>query len=286
MASSNFRRVFIRGLALTLPTILTIAILIYAYRFVRDTIAEPINGGIRELVLRSTHYPAVSDEEIESYRAQSTEAQRAAWTKAAGSDEFKLRRLVERDARRVELRERWSALAFPLDLIGLVVAVSVIYVVGGLLSNYIGRKLFEATERLLMRLPVVKLVYPSVKQVTDFLFARGSEERIKFSRVVAIEYPRKGIWSIGLVTGDTLKPVQGLAGRACVTVFLPSCPTPFTGYVVTIPREDAVDLPLTIDEVMRYLISGGVVVPPRHAETGQPIEAPTRLPEVPFEPPI
>jgi uncharacterized membrane protein len=102
-------------------------------------------------------------------------------------------------------------------------------------------------------------VYPALKQVVEFLF--GSEQKnLEFNRVVMIEYPRPGIWSMGLVTGDAAREVRAAVGDA-VTVFVPSSPTPFTGWTVTVPRDQVRELPITVDEALRYLVSAGVVVP-------------------------
>ena len=102
---------------------------------------------------------------------------------------------------------------------------------------------------------------PSCKQVTDFFFGDNSKERLQFSRVVAVQYPRKGIWSVGLVTGDTMRRIEQEAGGPCLTVFIPSSPTPFTGYVITVPRTDTMDLPISIEDAIKFAVSGGVVVP-------------------------
>ncbi|MFZ9915547.1 MAG: DUF502 domain-containing protein, partial [Phycisphaerales bacterium] len=84
--------------------------------------------------------------------------------------------------------------------------------------------------------------------------------KMSFNRVVLVEYPRPGIWSMGLVTGDAAGPVAKAVGES-VTVFMPSSPTPFTGWTVTVPKSDVRELDMTIDEALRYLVSAGVVVP-------------------------
>jgi uncharacterized membrane protein len=87
-------------------------------------------------------------------------------------------------------------------------------------------------------------------------------------RVVAIEPHAKGIWSVGLVTGGGLRPLSESVGQDMVTVFIPSTPTAFTGYVVVVPRETLVELPLTVEEAMRLLVSGGVIEPD-HSDSGR-----------------
>jgi uncharacterized membrane protein len=111
---------------------------------------------------------------------------------------------------------------------------------------------------LVKRIPVIRAVYSTVKQVTDFLL---SERPMDFSGVVAVQYPRKGIWSLGLSTGGAMKQLQERVPDALVTVFIPSSPTPLTGYVIQAPREDVIELNLTIDEGLRFTISGGVIRP-------------------------
>jgi uncharacterized membrane protein len=80
--------------------------------------------------------------------------------------------------------------------------------------------------------------------------------------VVIVEYPRKGIWSLGLMTGETMRVIEAVAGVECVTVFIPSSPTPFTGYTLTVPRDSVIELPISLDEALRFVVSGGVLVPP------------------------
>ena len=111
-------------------------------------------------------------------------------------------------------------------------------------------------------MPIFKQVYPYVKQVVDFLFS--DDKPIQFNRVVVVEYPRQGVWSVGLVTGSTMKSIEESSGDA-ITIFIPSSPTPFTGYTITVPRSEVRELPISIDEALRFTISGGVLVPPHEA---------------------
>ena len=98
----------------------------------------------------------------------------------------------------------------------------------------------------------------NVKQVTDFVL---SERKVDFSGVVAVEYPRKGVWSLGLRTGTPIRQVQDSVSEALITVFIPSSPTPITGYVVQVPEKDVIELGISIDEGFRFTISGGVIKP-------------------------
>ena len=82
-----------------------------------------------------------------------------------------------------------------------------------------------------------------------------------FSRVVGVEYPRKGIWSMGLVTGSGIKKIIAKVEKEFLTILIPTSPTPFTGFVIMVPKEDTVDLDMTIEEALRFAVSGGVITP-------------------------
>ncbi len=260
--SSDFKRFFVRGLVILLPSILTLWIIVKAYQFVDNAIAEPINGWVRSgLVqvsgrwapLRATFEP--SDAEVD-----------AAWVVRYGGPVPGPEAVSpRRDRLRTELRAEsigkwWADRWWYLDLIGLFVAVISAYVAGRLLGGFFGRRIYKSLERIITRLPIFKQVYPSVKQVVDFLF--GDERQLRFNRVVLVQYPRKGTWSMGFQMGNAMKAISQEAGDA-VTVFMPSSPTPFTGYAITVRRREIVELPITVDEAIRYLVSGGVLVPKR-----------------------
>jgi uncharacterized membrane protein len=102
--------------------------------------------------------------------------------------------------------------------------------------------------------------------VVEFLFG-GDSKKLNFNRVVMIEYPRPGLWQMGLVTGDATPEIAAACGDS-VTVFVPNSPAPFSGWTVTVPRADVREIPLTVDEALRYLVSAGVVVPPGEAAQG------------------
>jgi len=142
--------------------------------------------------------------------------------------------------------------------VGFLVAIAGVYAIGRFVASFLGRGLWRLIEGTFFRLPIVKQVYPYVKQVTDFLL---SERKLEFSRVVAVEYPRKGIWSLGLVTAPGMRTLHGALGGDLLTIFIPSSPTPFTGYTITVRREEVIDLPLSIDNALRFTVSGGVIMP-------------------------
>ena len=160
-------------------------------------------------------------------------------------------------------------------MIGIIVAIVAVYFAGRLLGGFFGRRIYKRIEVVITTVPVFKQVYPYVKQVVDFLFS--DDKQIQFSRVVLVEYPRKGIWTMGLLTGETMESIAKEAGDA-VTVFIPSSPVPATGYTITVPRNEVVDLPISVEEAIRFTVSGGVLIPP-----SQTLDAPLNskvLPEI------
>lgn len=269
---ANFRQFFVRGLAIVLPTVLTIWILVAGYQFVQGYIAQPINERVKQLMVHVSPWPVVLEQdlhdelrEIEDDRTPQGREARAAYAASADGREW-----LRLQAKKQKVDTLWSQYALPLDLIGLVLAIILIYMVGLVLGSFIGRRLYNRGEEFVQRLPLVRRVYPAVKQVTDF-FVGDKTEGLRFSKVVAVQYPRKGLWSIGLVTGETMQVIQDAAGEDCLTVFVPSSPTPFTGYVITVPRADTVDLPISIEDAMKFTVSGGVLIPPGQKISGEKI---------------
>ncbi len=149
---------------------------------------------------------------------------------------------------------RW----FTIPLL-LLVLLSVLFFVGKFLAAGVGRFFVTLFERIINQLPLVRNLYSSVKQVTDFVL---SEREIEFTRVVAVEYPRIGIWSLGFVTSDSLQPLREGLGEEMVSVFIPTSPMPMTGFTINIRRREAMDLELTVDQAIQFIVSCGVVCPP------------------------
>ncbi len=259
----DFRRFFVKGLAVLLPTVLTLWILVKAYEFIDVGIAQPINGGIRYVINKATPHVGVLEETFEpSDAAVERESERRKDANRSRTAQKEARSYLRSQSILEWWNERWY-----MNFIGLFVAILSVYFAGRLLGGLLGRSLYSKIERLLTTIPVVKQVYPYVKQVVDFILS--DEKPIKFNRVVLVQYPRKGIWSIGLVTGTPMKSVQNQmdpdAGEPGITVFIPSSPTPFTGYTISVTLDEVVEIPISIDEALRFTITGGVLVPDREA---------------------
>ena len=145
----------------------------------------------------------------------------------------------------------------PAFLLGFAI---VLYLLGKFVAAGIGRLIINSLERLVHRLPLINNVYSSVKQVTDFVFV---EREIEFNRVVAVQYPRKGIWSIGFVTGESMLDIRSAANEPVLSVLMPTSPMPMTGFTITLRKSEAVDLNITVDQAIQFVVSCGVVVPPQ-----------------------
>ena len=150
---------------------------------------------------------------------------------------------------------------FLLNLFVVLILLAIIYFLGRVVSVRLGSWFISLFERkVIAGLPVVRNVYGSVKQITDFLF---TENQIEYRRVVAIEYPRPGIWSLGFVTGESMKQIVKSAGEECVTILIPTSPMPMTGYTISVPKTAVLDLDLTVEQAFQFCVSCGVLVPPQ-----------------------
>ncbi len=148
---------------------------------------------------------------------------------------------------------RWFT--FPLLLL---VLLFVLYFVGRFLAAGVGRMFVNGFERAINSLPFVRNLYSSVKQVTDFVL---SERDMEFTRVVAVEYPRKGLWSLGFVTCDSVKALSENLATEVASVYIPASPLPMTGFTITYPKSELIELDMTIDQAIQFIISCGVVCP-------------------------
>ncbi len=168
----------------------------------------------------------------------------------------------------VEARHLRPQVVLPVFLC---VFVLVLYVLGKFLAGEFSR-IFDWG---ILHLPIVRKVYSAVKQVTDFVFGENLAEthHLHYRRVVAIEYPRPGLWSIGLVVGDAVLDVTAAANEPCVTVMLPTSPALFTVKPVMIPLSKTYDVNLTIDQALQYIISCGVVMAPHQLATATAVES-------------
>jgi uncharacterized membrane protein len=157
-----------------------------------------------------------------------------------------------------------SYLPFSVPGLGLLITIAFLTLVGFLAAGLAGRTLVRIGERLLSRMPVVRSVYGTLKQIFETVLTQSSRS---FREVVLVEYPRRGLGAIGFVTGPTQGEVQVRSGEELVNVFLPTTPNPTSGFLLFVPRRDLVHLDMTIEEAMKLVISGGIVTPPSQLDT-------------------
>lgn len=160
-----------------------------------------------------------------------------------------------------------ALVGFALPGVGAVFAFLVLLATGLLVTNLIGRQMVELWEDLLARIPVVRSVYSGVKSFTESVFSQSNS----FRKVVMVEYPRKGIWSLGFMTAEDVPEVSQRTGEPHAAVYLSNSLNPTAGFLVILPRREAVELDMSVDAAMKMIITCGVVAPPPVAGV---IEAP------------
>jgi uncharacterized membrane protein len=165
------------------------------------------------------------------------------------------------------LPQSLQRLPFFWDL--LATGVVILLVTGfGYLSNYVlGKYFLGVGERAIRRIPGVGTVYNSVKQVVATF---GTQNRALFNKVVMIEFPRKGAWSVGFLTNTAQGEPQAAAGPVMWTVFIPTTPNPTSGFMILVPRDEVIELNMTVGDGMKLIISGGAVLPPMPAPPAVP----------------
>jgi len=143
--------------------------------------------------------------------------------------------------------------------LGLILVVILVFVVGLLTRNFIGRKIVHLGENIVDRIPLVRVLYTGVKQLLEPLFLQKTNA---FKRVALIEYPRRGVHVIGFVTGESKGEVQNKTSKDMMNVFVPTTPNPTSGFYILIPEDELVYLNMSVEDAFKLIISGGIVSPP------------------------
>jgi uncharacterized membrane protein len=152
--------------------------------------------------------------------------------------------------------ESW--LGYHIPGLGVIVTLVVVFVTGLLAANIIGQRMVLVWESLLARIPVVKSIYYGVKQVSDTLFSSSGQA---FRKALLVQYPREGSWTIAFLTGRPGGDVVNYLTGDYVSVYVPTTPNPTSGFFLMMPRGDVVELDMSVDEALKYIISMGVVSP-------------------------
>ena len=282
--ASGFRRAVLRGLGVVLPPLLTIVVLIWAWNTIDGYVLRPIESRVRTAIVWATNTTfsevppgaeAVGSEpKLKRFRLEGT-VYVPDPTGRRFLPEYVVKYVDEHIADSLDpfspapasanaywhryIQMSWMPRKFVVPVF-LVVFLTVLYFLGRLFTFGIGRWFVRAFDSAILRIPIVNKVYGGVKQVTDFAF---NEREIEFNRVVAIEYPRKGIWSLGFVTGNSMREISEFAGEPMLSVLMPTSPMPMTGFTVTVKKSEARDIDITIDEAIQFIVSCGVVIPPQ-----------------------
>lgn len=279
-----FRRALVRGLAVVMPPLLTIVLFVWAWKTLDSYVLEPLEGTARYAIFVAIadmrHEPIVREQILnlppessklgeidgrETYIASDgTRLIRIKkfwipieiynWVETSPGSEEPITAAAYYD-RYIQLRYLRREVVMPLFLIAFII---VLYLAGKSLAVGMGRMLWNYGESIVNRLPLIRNVYSSVKQVTDFAF---TENEIQCRRIVAIEYPRKGIWSLGFVTGEGIEDIKQVTQEPMVSVLVPTSPMPATGFTVTVPKSATVDLNISMDQAIQFFVSCGVVTP-------------------------
>tara|TARA_A100001037_G_scaffold27974_1_gene22463 strand:+ start:9548 stop:10270 length:723 start_codon:yes stop_codon:yes gene_type:complete len=150
-------------------------------------------------------------------------------------------------------------LPFGIPGLGLLMACLLMTLIGALTAGILGRYWIRTSEKLLARMPVIRSVYGALKQIFETVLSHQSNA---FREVVLFEYPRRGSWALGFITGTTQGEIQNSTKDDIVNVFLPTTPNPTSGYLLFLPRRELVVLSMTVEEGIKMVISGGIVTPP------------------------
>src|SRR5947207_1988727 len=151
-----------------------------------------------------------------------------------------------------------AVFGFPIPGLGVVLSIAILLLTGMIAANFLGARLIRAWEAVLVRIPFVKSIYSSVKQVSDTLL---SETGNAFRKALLVEFPRPGCWTIAFQTGSPAIAVASFLDEEHISVYVPTTPNPTSGFFLMLPRSRVHDLDMTVDEALKYIISMGVVAP-------------------------
>ncbi len=151
-----------------------------------------------------------------------------------------------------------SLLGFYIPGLGLMLFIAIIFLAGILSTHFFGARLHLFLGKALSRFPFLRYIYPSIKKIFEFVF---SDTRLGFKKVVLVEHPSKGIWSLGFIANEGFKEAENKLGRTLLNIYIPWVPNPTTGYFIFVPKEDVTVLDMNVKDAMRLIMSGGLLNP-------------------------
>ena len=267
-----FRTAVLRGLGVVAAPLLTLVILLWIVRTVDYYILEPVVAGTKEVLSREladirsnlpeatpTDDPTVFVSDGKSFKR----LENGQYIPLAVYDSLAQKSTGEPppDSGQ-EAYRRWVDLTFLRPwIVGpvfVVVFIALMYLLGSMFAAGLGRAFWNWLEHGVGRLPFVRAIYSSTKQVTNYVF---SDREMEFTRVVAVEYPCRGVWSLAFVTNEGMSDVQAVAKEPMLTILLPTSPVPVSGYTMLVPKSEVLDVDITVEEAIEYIVSCGVVLP-------------------------
>ena len=295
-----FRAAVVRGLGVVVPPLFTIVIFLWVGTTVQTKVLEPVTGWARDAIVWviSDERPAISEEDLPPGELRKLQAmpedERADFKPAVDGVQYRLSKgenyvpvgyqdlgygtavpvdvyakVANRFAhlgrtptakeiygRFVEDRYLYPYLVIPC-LLSLFILL--LYLLGKFIAASMGRFFWGQFERGVGQVPLVSTVYSAVKKVTDVFL---QERELEYSRIVAVEWPRKGIWSVALVTGESMVDIEAAANEPVLSVLIPTSPMPMTGFALTVKKSETIDLNISFDQAIQFIVSCGVVVPP------------------------
>ncbi len=173
--------------------------------------------------------------------------------------------VVDNNVARLLPKEWYDALygGTTIPGIGLVIALSGFVLIGWFATNFLGRLFIRISEYIVDRMPVIRTLYGAIKQIFETIMASQSSA---FREVVMLEYPRKGVWSIGFVTGISQGEVQEHTAKETVNVFVPTTPNPTSGYLLFVPKKELIYLNMSVEEGVKLVVSAGIITPPEKVD--------------------
>ena len=151
-----------------------------------------------------------------------------------------------------------ALLGFSIPGFGIILALSILLLTGMLAANLFGRRFVEIWERILNKIPLVRSIYSSIKQISNTIFDPSGKS---FRKVLMLQYPRKGLWSIGFLTNDNVGDEMSAVDDRLVAVFIPTTPNPTSGFIIMTRNDEITELDMSVEEGFKFIISMGVIIP-------------------------
>lgn len=267
-----FRTAVFRGLGGFIPPLLTVVIIVWLFGTVQQYVLEPVENATQWMIAKSLSGDIVEDKSL-VYNEE--RINNVVYIRISEESPIYVKEDVYNVVLKIDgkiVTEAYTAWGIYLRYVKIehlkwykvipaftAIFILLLYFLGKILAGRFGQFLWARIERVIHRVPLVRNVYSSAKQVTEFLF---NHQDLKFTRVVAVQYPRKNTWTLGFVTGESFLDIRTVANEPILAVLVPTSPMPVTGFTTTVLKSETIDLNITVDQALEYIVSCGVVVPP------------------------